>query len=447
MTKKIGSLTLATVGISDKVKQGQLEIAKGKLMKALICKMTIPVQNTTGGNAALSDAQKQALLDLFEMNFMFGQGKEFQPYVSQRLSRIHKEARRAFNSEIEGYTDTTTGLGQTITNGATANCVVYLPIPTGFLWDLPATERHLFGIGRSQAKTVEFELKRLSSTIAANWAVNGTVTVELYPHYDSCKGDVWGLVPHYKERDETNDTVVFASEDGLPLEVRERTATHAATALTNVSVWVDDEEIHDQVGPAEIIRELNDDCLLAAAGLITDRETILMKPLAGTSLRWLQTGKVKVKQNKKDLATIKLGLLYVPIVGDDVLQKQIQAVAGAKYRAKPIKAASAALFQGLDLPTRTQALPAFVIYDTDDREYQQLPGYTASPNGPAPVLAVPETLVAMAKGKAGRHADAGEKAVADKVAKDLTAMVPGGVANGRGGMGNVYASIRSFFGA
>lgn len=441
--KKFLSLSLDTTGAIKTMKAGDFNPPKGKRCVAMGLKVTAPIANSSGGAVTLSDAEKQALLDLFEFNVAFGPGLKQKPYTSQRGSRIHREARHAFNSEIEGYTDTSTGLQRSLPNAATTNVTFTLPLPLGYLWFIPENQRHLFGMGRSQCRSLQIDIKRVSDTVKAGVVLTGTVSVDFFPQYESCNGDVNGLVPHYFETD--SELIEFTvGEDGLPLRLSERTAVHASSSLTSYSVSIDDEEMHSQVSPADSIRELMDDCFLSSAGILTDRETVLWQCASGANLRWLQTGKVKFRQDTKNLTSAKMGLLYIPYI-DLALTNKIVSQA-ADLRSKAVRGASAGLFAGLGLSKRTMGLPAFALYDSNDREFESMPGPVAKPGGGTPDLRVPESFLKMAKGRFAAHDSVGEAAAAENVSRELAAVIPGGVVNGRGGTGTVFSQIRAFFG-
>ena len=61
-TKKIDTLTLTSGAGNALLPRGRIELDKGRRMYALALKMKFSLTNSTGGGAALTDAQKRALL-------------------------------------------------------------------------------------------------------------------------------------------------------------------------------------------------------------------------------------------------------------------------------------------------------------------------------------------------------------------------------------------------
>lgn len=437
MAKKVATLEIGS-GQTKKLNPKDYNPPKGRIMKHMICKVTAPVANTTGGNLAsgLSAARKTALLNCFLINVGFGKNQERKPYIAVTGSRMRNLARDAINSEIEGYgatsADGSTGMERSIANSATENVVFYLPIPFSH-GSIRRDEQHLLGMGRTQQRSLEIEIKRVSDTIDTGVALSGTVTVEFYPQYESCKGDVVGLVPFYRETTVSADDATL-DNDGLPLLMTERTAAHASSSLTNISVWIDGEEIHDQVHSKELQREFADDWRQASAGLITDVDTVLYKVPLNASLRFLQTGRPRFRQNVKNLTNAALSLWYVPYFTPGEIDQDVVAY-GELKGGKLIRAASAGLFQGLQVPKRTQGLPAYVLYDADERERASYPGLEWAAGMSTPSVKIPGAILGAAQSKAAAFKAAGETSSASNVAKELAAIIPGGTTDGRGARG------------
>lgn len=431
--KRIHTLMIAS-GSQDQLRQGQFTPPKGKLLKGLICKIAAPVKNATGGAVAgLSDAQKQELLNCLEFTVTFGASKYRKPYASERGPRIHREARFAYNSEIEGYSDATTGMGRNFANGATTTATFYLPIPLGRMQCVLPDERKLFGLGRTQCRTLEVEVKRVKDSLGtANLDIDPAqnLTIQLFPDYDSCQGDVHGLVPHWFRRTETNDEINF-SEDGLVLRVSELSAIQLACALTNFDLKVDDEAYAEGLAIAEITRQLNDDDAVSTAGLLVDRETVLYQARYDEPLRFRPTGHVRFRQNVKDIAQANIGVLFVPYDTEEQIKTEVQATAD-KFREKTVRAANLFLQTGLSLPKRVQGLPFWQNFDLDDVEYERAPGWVATPGQTEPVLTVPESFLAVATSKARIHEKAGETKALSNVQKETAALIPGAIKGGRG---------------
>jgi hypothetical protein len=440
--RKHATLTLPADGNQAKLERGKLDIERGKAMRGLRLKLTIPVANTSGGDGALAAADRETLLDDFQFNVSYGSRGQWKPFAAVKGARIHREARAAYGSEIEGYADTTTGLAQTISNGATDTLVCYLPIPLGAWWWLDQVN-HL-GMGRSQAATLELEIRRLASAIKTGFAISGSVTAEVIPDLVSAKGDRWSFGPEYLERDETDKTARFP--DGLPLRLSERTAVHASSSLTNIDVGIDDEVIHSQVSPAELITEYNDSPLLPAIASLADVETLLYSPAHPVRFVDLPSGSVHVTQNVKNLATALYSLLYLPIPTAEEIATEVEYIATV-IRKKTIRAVSLPTVEGWRIPTRLRPYVPFVLFDEDDREFEQFPGLVAEPGRRADITC-PSSYLAAAKGAYGAHKAKGENKAASAIIKEVAVAIPGAVQSGRGFRRNrsdILLRVEGFF--
>lgn len=443
--KKLTTLTLSAQGSNQKMEKGKVTIETGKQLRALRLKVTAPIQNNTGGNAALTDAQKQALLAVFLYTMRYGATGARQPYQSIGFDRAHREFRYASNSEIEGYNDTTTGLGKTVTSGATSSLVFYLPIPTGLMWWM--TERKNFwGMGQSQAMTLELELRRVGADVfATNWAINGAVTIDVIPDSQPSNNDRWTVIPEYIEQNETDKTVRMP--EGLVLRISERSAVHASSVLSNVSVSVGSLLIHDQVSAAELITPYLDSPLLGAPGLITDRETLVYALNDDSQFSDLPAGSGKVVQNSKDLATFLAGYLFVPIVSYKDLEAEIKNVAW-NVRKQRVLAVSLATVNGWKIPDRLMPFVPFAFFTDSDPEFELYPGYMCAP-GSEPVVFAPAPVLARAKQtRAAQQASGANRGAAD-IVRQLSNAVPGAVQSPDGydrGSTPILATIQSFLG-
>lgn len=449
--KRIHTMQLSGAGSRQALIRGNYQNDKGKLLKAIRAKFTVPVLNNTGGALAsgLSDARKQALLALFRFWVNYGKDGLHRPFDGVDGARIHREARFAFGSEIEGYNDATTGMTRNLNNAATTSVIFYLPIPLGYLWMLEPRDARLFGMGRSQSKTLQLEIQQDSVTIDTNVTINGSVQVELLPQVESAKGDPWGAVPHYRQTDSANDEV--EGPEGMPLRISERTAVHASSALTSVNVAIDDEVIHEAISPQDSITEYNDLALATSAGSLVDRETVLyaVGPTSGANLADLPTGKPKVRQVVKNLATIQLSWLYLPIISQGDVQSALQVAASSLGRGKELKAASLRAVRGAQLPDRLEAMLGFIFLDRDDREFEQVPGLTQSPGESEARLLVPENLRERALKVFQGHKAAGEDKAAAQVVRSIASAVPGAVPSARGfsrGASPILDRVSSLFG-
>lgn len=442
--RKLTTITLSAQGVTQKMEKGKFTIEPGKQARNCRLKVSIPVANTTGSGAALSDTQKQTLLSVFLLTVRYGANGSRQPYQAIGFDRIQREFRYASNSEIEGYSDTSTGLGKTVANGATNTLVFYLPIPLGLQWWMGG-QRNFWGMGPSQASTFELEIRRSGSdTIATGWAINGSVSIDVIPDIQPVGTDRWSPCPEYVEQNETDKTVRLP--DGLPLRISERTAVHASSTLTNVSVFVGDLSVHDQVSPSELISQYNDSALLSSAGLITDRETLLLSYNDDNQFSDLPTGAPRVVQNVKDLATFQAGYLYCPVVSAEDMQNEIRNVAW-NVRKQRIRAVSLAAVNGLKVPDRLLPFVPFCFFAEGDPEFEQFPGIECAP-GAQPFLFVPPSVKARASQMRAAHQASGAARAAEEVVRQVAAAIPGAVQGSGGfdkGSSPILAAVRAHF--
>lgn len=452
MAKKFASLLLATLGASDFIERGELKPDKGEKVMGVVLKMAIPINNTTGGALAtgLSAAQKLALLDCFRISMSYGKDGQFAtPFESRSLREMRRFARICYASELEGYNDTSTGLMRNLPNAATTTCTLYVMIPTGKLWAFDGRERNALGMGRSQTQTVRLELRRVSDTIAANIAINGSVTAETILDTASCKGDPWCVIPQYFRTDDSKEEIVLP--DGLPLHLEEGSNVHASSALTNFSLRIDDQFIHRLVSAQESIREQADAARLPAAGLLTDETTVLYSAVDGEkNFADLPTGKMVFRQEgTKQIATAQLFYAYIPAVETDRVANEVKATA-VSIRGKPLLAVSENAIDSLGLPQRLAPFVPFRLVDRDDAEFERFPGLYAD-DGSDTMKAVPHVpsgLADAAKQRYASHMARGEAKAAAKVVDELTAAIPGSITNGRGfsrGTSSVRAEVVNRF--
>lgn len=424
--KRIHTIELTGAGSRKTMTRGSvLELDKGRKMSGMRLKFTVPVNNTTGGAVALSDAQKQALLDQLSFWVNYGSSGQHKAFEAEPGSRMHREARFAYGSEIEGYTDTVTGLQRSLPNTATTNVTFYLPIPLGKLWFLPPEAQRLFGMGRSQARTLQIEIALNGLAIAANLAINGTVTAQFFPETESCKGDPWGAVPHFRKFDSTSDTVSLT--EGVPLRIVERTNVHASSALTNFGLKIGEEVIHESVSPQDTITEYNDNAYANAAGSLVDRETILYALAPGLDLRELPAGSPQFRQYTKDMSTVQLAQLFLPVLEKGDIEDALAFAVSAGARKKELKAVTIAAARGIALPERLAPVLGVVFFDTQDGEWERFGGLKRAPGDASASVVIPEGLRDRAQKLFKLHDAANEKKAAESVVKAVTATIPGGV--------------------
>ncbi len=445
--RKTKVLTLTAGATNQKLERGDLEIDKGKLLVGLRLMVSLSLANSSGGSITLSDAQRQALFDLLSFDLNVGDSGKYQkPFISVLGSRLHRQARKAFWTELEGYTDSSTGLARALPNSATTAVQFDLLIPLGAQAGLVGVPKAFWGVGRSQAKLIELLVRKSADSFGVSGLViSGNVNIDVVPVERSVKGDRVSVLPVYEEKDEADKTTV--GPEGLHLDVCERTAVHASSASTSLTLSIDGETMFEQMRPSETVRELLDSPDLPSIALPTDRETVLyLATNRETPFDKLPTGRVIVFQNAKDLATFKAGFTYVPILETSAVKALIAECAA--QRKKPVLAVSLAAVEGIKVPKRLMPFVPFVLFDKDDAEFGRLPGLLCTKPGDANSIeefVPPELATSMARARADFSAR-GLGAAAENVTEQVAALIPGAVQSARGfarGGSDILAKVKA----
>lgn len=429
--------TLSLVGTSlpsqDKLIQGQIEIPQNRKLLGVRLIITAGIANATGGALAsgLSAARKYALLNCLEFNVAWGKQRRFKVYQTVGGDRIRREQRFAYGSELEGWTNTTDGLERSMGNGATTTVRFTLVVPLGKMWRVAKAMQKIFGMGQTQAKTLEVEVRRVSNAIDTGLTLDSTVpvTIACEPHLEACNGDFVGLVPEYRQLELAKDAIDF-DVDGLPLRLSERSYAADSSTMDNITVKIDDDVVCDQ-RPVRSMTELyRDDPLETTTSFLADLESVLYQPQIGAGFDECNTGTVKFAQNGgRDIATPLLSLLVCPYYPEDTIRDEIAYQATVKNKA--VLAASADVWAGLNAPKRHQGLPVWALHETDAREYRSRPGLAAAVGGKAQ-LYVPPVVQNAARSSRARFASDGDTRGAANVTAELAAIIPGAVPGGRG---------------
>lgn len=444
--KRSHSLNFTGPDTSDYIRKGTLKIAKGKAIAGIRCKIVFPVKNASGGVLNLAAADKLALIDSLRFNFKYGPDDQEREFLKNAKGSIIRMLQRfAIGSEVEGWSDSTTGMARNLAgSNAITNVTIYLVIPTGRLWFL-GHRRNFFAMGRSQARATAAEIQRTQAVAMATANLSlpdtSTVTCEIQPWLVSVKGDREAVMPEYREftiRD-------YRAElpEGLPLFISERTAAHAATALTRVNVNFDGEEIHRDAPPADILSEYNDVPNYSSEATIFDTVTLLYQATPDRTLEELPSGTPFVEQPNKDLSDFNLGYYWIPVVGAE--EKKNQLVQYSELRNKTIKAVAVDTIEGLQLPSRLAAFTPSMLTDSEDAEHHQFAGLGVPKGGKADDVRafVPDLVLERAKAMADAAPNAtAKRAVHHAVAKSI----PGMANSGRGFGGLMFNQLRQTIG-
>lgn len=435
--RKFTDLVMAAAGTQDDVERGELRLEKGEKLMGIRCRFTVPVNNTSGGAVVLTDAQKRVLLALFTIEtFDYGKsGKFAQPFVERNFQEMRRHQLRCYRNEMEGFTDTVSGLQRSLPNAATTNVTFTCIIPTGKWAAHKGKHRNRWGIGRSQAASVFFRIKRAAgaNTILASVVISGSVTVDILDDCLPAKGDVWNPIPQLRKIDDQR--IEFTLPEGLPLAIDELTAVHASSALNNISLKIDDQYIHRQIDLQKTIEQQLDADDYPAPALLSSEVTHVYETATGeVSLEELPTGTPTFRQDgTRQLNTVSFMYTYLPIDSAEKVAEMVRDVA-VESRKKDILAISAQRTRADHLPVRLMPYAGIVLADRDDREFEQYPGLFASPNSPGLTAQpmIPNGTLDSAKSRVAVHKAAKEDKAATGVIDELVASIPGAVQAGRG---------------
>ncbi|MFT3836736.1 MAG: hypothetical protein QM723_07050 [Myxococcaceae bacterium] len=429
----------------QKAERGKITIERGLKMLALYLKVVVNINNTTGGAVTLSDTQKQALLALFNMTLNMGpQGKTELIYSVLGFDKIQREARRSNWSEIEGYTDTSTGMQRSLPNGSTTAVTFYLPIPLGRQAWLQDRFVDMWGVGAFQAKTLELQVTNPGVTIAANLVVTGTTTIDLIPFAVKSEYEVYSILPKIEQKNETDKKLV--SPEGLHLALIEETNAMASCPLTNFSLWLDrpgepSKLLYDQLSAAEVNVWLQETSILPAAGLTTDRESMLFEFTdSDRPFQKAVSGVLRVVQNNKDLATFAAKFVYFPIITEDDRDKAMQDICTREGVA--IKVTGLHAVEGWSIPHELAFAMPYAIFTQQDAGFEQFPGLLYEPGKLGPTIDIPKHIGDAAKALASKHAAQGRQLSAQQVAEHLANAVPGAVQSSAGFKANPSATLQ-----
>jgi hypothetical protein len=256
----------------------------------------------------------------------------------------------------------------------------------------------------------------------------------VFPDLRSSKYDIWTPLPEYSEQNSTDFN--FESPDGFPLLHSERTAVHASSSITDVTERIDDEEIHRNVSPQDYITELQDSvgytALSGASAInIYDTDTLFYFLRPDMQAAELLSGRARFQNVTKQLSTYQHTLVYVPIIGEDEIKRELEWVTG-NVRRKTLRAASLFHVQPVPgLPKRLQFALPWALVDEQDKEFQQFPGWVAAAGGRAAAY-FPEHVTQAARSQKAAAEAAGKPLAAETPVEELALAIPGAVNSGRG---------------
>ncbi len=423
--KAISSLTFPVVGNTDKLEAGELELDKGKALRGVFIKFSVDLANASGGNITLSDTQKQSYFGGWRCTASYGKNKRRKPYNAILLTTLQRIARFKQGADFEGYTNSTTGLGRTLTNGATVNVVYWVYVPTSAVWHNKRA-RKMMAMGRTQAKSLELEFKRESDTLPTGVTVSGTPSATVYPDTVDSKFDHWLYMAEYYEADETNK--IARGPVGLHELAYEDTAILTATSLTNIEVRMAGKDpIYTGIDPnTAYIPTLQLNAFPSEAD-ISDRATTLLQWTMDQPVEKVPVGRLEVEQITKNLTTFKLRGLCYPIPTEAEVNDDIQWASGKHGRNKVVKAINTAVLMGEELPEEYYGYAGFALVDSDMDEFSLYAGKVGSGDEARVETFVPDSVRDGAREMIASFELKGEKANAKQVYRKAALAVPAAI--------------------
>jgi hypothetical protein len=437
-------MNLPNAGSSDAIEAGKLSIDADKYAPYLECKVSVSLANASGGDITLSDAQKQNFLSGYSLHLWHGAGQKEHPIDGKTLDVLDTLARYSSGVEWQGYADTTTGMGRTLTNGQTKAITLWARIPTGQFW-LIGDEEYGFGIGPTQMKTVRIKATRVADPLPAGVTVSGSVVIEVRPGERPAHGrNVFTYIPEVRTIDETRETGTL--EGGLFLGVWDTNAPQASqAALQNIRVTVGSAVITDGISHSDGVIEFIDVANLPTAGDTRDRWTQLQGVRKGTKLKDLPPGNVTVKQLTKDLPTMHLIGLYFPLKKREEVERDLNFAVSSRGENRPLRAVNYADLAGIELPDAIKPFMPMVFVEQSSPAYGTHPGLLASPSVGAHVD-VPPAVKSRAKQQIAQHKANGDGRAIEAVIRSVAAAIPGAVQGPQGfegGDSSILAEVRA----
>jgi hypothetical protein len=384
----------------------------------------------SGGDAALTAAQRRTLLEGFDLTLQYGYNGQHQPFSKVSWNKLRNLTRYGLGSEMEGFSDSATGLARTIASTAT-EVTFYLRVPFTALGWQDGQKTALWGVGPTQAKTMVFDFRRLAPTLPSGFALTGNVTLDIIPDVVPSKYDRWSYLPHYYELTETS-RIAATMPPGFYALIFDRNAVHASNNYSDVGLTIDGLECYDKVDLDEVITRYRDpQAYFPAEADLSDEYTLIWAIPPGVLLQELPTGKPVFTQFTQNVTTMLLSLWYYPIIPDSAIEQDVKEA--STLRGEQVHAIGAAepLGYGSFPKSMRFALP-FIIVSAKEREAEQYPALVAAPKSSQTAVYLPPTPLASAAVRKAVREKNGEPIAAEAEVQTLAITVPGAVQSTRG---------------
>jgi hypothetical protein len=419
--KKGVSKTLTSDGTTCQFERGTFMVPDFQNAAAALFKVRVSLTKS-GGDAALTAAQRKTFLSGFDLTLTYGRNQQHQPYSKVNWNVLRNLARFGLGSEIEGFTDSATGLARTIASTAT-EVTFYLRVPFTALGWQDGQKTDFWGVGPTQAKTMVFEFRRNTLTLPTNFAVSGAVTLDIVPETLPSKYDRWTYIPHYIELSETN-RIAPTLPPGMYALLFDRTGAHSSTAYTDVGLRMDALVLYDKCSLLEVIARYRDSrTYFPAEADLTDEYELLWAVPPGIQLANIPVGKPVFEQFTQSRATMLLSAWFYPIVPEVAMDDDIAEM--AMLRGGQVHVINGAEPLGFkDAKKDQRAFMPLIIVGEMEREADEYPNKRAKPGGVVETY-VPQTVAAITKARAEMRAENREYAAAEHEVQNTALQVPG----------------------
>lgn len=421
--RKLDTLTFSGANITQSIAKGKIVVNKGKRLPWLELEMACTLANS-GSTAALTLAQALAFLAAFSITIRYGT-KGRLVFSNTLFTKIRILSRYMLGCGWPGVDDaaaTVSGLRTSVTGSGTQAVKWYVQIPLGYCW-LDDQFKDISGVGSYQASTMSIDISRGADVLPSGFTVSGGgVTAQLVMPERPCAFEIWERIPELKESNESNN--IATVNGGLPYLVAETSATSTASSLTNVSVRVAGETIHDQVNAQEIATQYTSDPELTALANVSADWTVLLAYDTRDRLREMPSGGVEIQQNVKDLSSMALLHYYRPSISEQDIYDEVWDAAKNLHREVRAVNYTEAIGQA-DTPDSVAAFMPLALMTGSEADAKNLPSIRATENSaPAPYLP-PSLKNAVYTAARNNQASGNQGAATHQVAR-IVARIPGG---------------------
>lgn len=427
MTKGV-SKTLTGTNTQATFSRGEFVVRQFTNAIAATLKVRVSLTKASG-DAALTMAQRRTFLEGFDLSLSYGANQQHKPYNKLSWLKLAELTRFGLGSYIEGLTDSSTGLARTIASTAT-EVTFYLRVPFTALGWQDQGRLNLFGVGPTQARTIVIELRELTPELPTNFAISGSVTVDIIADEEPSAHDRWSLIPEFLEVTETN-RIAQSLPPGLHALIFDRQAAHASNSYSDVTLTMDGLGILDKVSLTEAITSYrNTRAYFPSEADLSDYWTLIYAVPPGMQLNQLPTGKPVFTQNTHSVATMQLSLWYYPVKDEAAINLDVQEM--ARLRGESVHVIVGAEPLGFrDAPKAIRFALPFIIASPRDREAQEYPSRVGTGSAP-PFVYVPETVAKAVAARTAVQLGNKEYAAAENTVQAATLTVPAAVQSTRG---------------